>query len=86
MVKWDLGYRHIVDVDGQLLAIDPEVIDVASLLARANISPERQAWLVRAGERISLAPRQSLRLSRNEVLFFETAEVRKKWTPSLLAA
>jgi hypothetical protein len=42
MVNWDLGYRHIVDVDGQLLAIDADLIDVATLLKRADISPERQ--------------------------------------------
>ena len=33
MAYWDIGYRHIVDVDGQLLATDADVIDAASLLA-----------------------------------------------------
>lgn len=74
MAKWDLGYRHIVDVDGQLLAIDADLIDVASLLARADVSPDRQVWLVRAGERMPIERRQSIRLSRDEVLFFETEE------------
>lgn len=86
MVNWDLGYRHIVDVDGQLLAIDADLIDVATLLKRADISPERQVWLVRAGERIPLEQRQSIRLSQDEVLFFETAEVWQAWRPSQLAA
>lgn len=86
MVKWDLGYRHIVDVDGQLLAIDADLIDVASLLARADISPDRQVWLVRAGERILVEQRQSIRLSQDEVLFFETAEFWLASRPALLAA
>ena len=86
MVKWDLGYRHIVDVDGQLLAIDADLIDVASLLARANISADRQVWLIRVGERIPVEHRQSIRLSQEEVLFFETAESWQAYWPALLAA
>ena len=73
MACWDLGMHHIVDVDGQLLAIDAEVIDVASLLARANRDGERGVWLVRAGERTAVRPRQLLRLSKDEVLFIETS-------------
>lgn len=74
MAYWDIGLRHIVDVDGQLLAIDAEVIDTASLLAKANLPTDRQLWLVRAGEYFALGAKQLLRLSQNEVLFFETAE------------
>lgn len=73
MACWDLGMHHIVDVDGQLLAIDAEVIDVATLLARANRVGTRDAWLVRAGERTAIRPRQLLRLSKDEVLFIETS-------------
>jgi len=72
MACWDFEMRHIVDVDGQLLAIDAEVIDTASLLAKANRPPHLQLWLVRAGEHIALQPNQLLRLSRDQVLFFET--------------
>lgn len=74
MAYWDIGLRHIVDVDGQLLAIDGEVIDTASLLAKANLPIDRQLWLVRAGEYFALSAKQLLRLSPEEVLFFETAE------------
>jgi len=75
MAFWDIGFRHIVDVDGQLLAIDAEVIDAASLLAKADRPVDRQLWLVRAGERFLVHARQLVRLSRDEVLFFETEEV-----------
>ncbi len=73
MALWDIGFRHIVDVDGQLLAIDADMIDPATLLSKANCSPERQLWLVRAGERILLRARQLIRLPNDEVLFFETS-------------
>lgn len=74
MACWDIGLNHIVDVDGQLLGIDAEVIDVNSLLARANRPMDHQLWMVRAGERFAMQARQLLRLSRDEVLFFETAD------------
>ena len=74
MAYWDIGLRHIVDVDGQLLAIDAEVIDTASLLAKANLPTDRRLWLVRAGEYFTLGSKQLLRLSQDEVLFFETTE------------
>lgn len=74
MAFWDIGLRHVVDVDGQLLAIDAEEIDVASLLAKANRPGDRPLWLVRAGERFLVQARQLVRLSRAEVLFFETEE------------
>ena len=74
MAYWDIGLRHIVDIDGQLLAIDAEVIDTASLLAKAHLPADRQLWLVRAGEYFALGAKQLLRLSQDEVLFFETAE------------
>lgn len=73
MAYWDLGMNHIVDVDGQLLTIDAEVIDTTSLLAKANRPTDRQIWLVRAGERLPLQARQLVRLDRDEVLFFETS-------------
>ena len=72
MGRWDIGMRHIVDVDGQLLAIDAEVIDAASLLGRANRSTDCQLWQVSAGERFLVEPTQLLRLSEDQVLFFET--------------
>lgn len=73
MAYWDLGFRHIVDVDGQLLAIDAEVIDTSSLLAKANRPTDRSLWLVRAGERFALEARQMIPLPQDEVLFFETS-------------
>jgi hypothetical protein len=89
MAFWDLGLRNIVDVDGQLLGIDVDVIDTATLLARANRSLDRQLWLVRAGERVHLKARQLIRLSHDEVLFFETTEAgtrKSAWTALSIAA
>jgi len=71
-MAWNIGLQHIVDVDGQLLGIDAEVIGTAALLARAARPADSQLWLVRAGERFLLGTRQSVRLSKDEVLFFET--------------
>lgn len=86
MAFWDMGLRHIVDVDGQLLAMDAEVMDAASLLAKANRPADRALWLVRAGERYLLKARQLVRLSQEEVLFFETGEAGDGWVPTRLAA
>ena len=85
MAYWDIGMNHIVDVDGQLLAIDAEVIDTRSLLAKANRPTGRQLWLVRAGERLLLQARQLIRLNKDEVLFFETTADGAA-LPALLAA
>lgn len=73
MAYWDIGFSHIVDVDGQLLAIDADVIDTSSLLAKANRPVDRPVWLIRAGERFAVQPKQLLRLPQDEVLFFETS-------------
>ena len=73
MGYWDIGLSHVVDLDGQLLAIDAEVIDTGSLLGRLGLPPESELWQVRAGERFQVGPRQLLRLSKDEVLYFETA-------------
>ncbi len=73
MAYWDIGLNHIVDVDGQLLAVDAEVIDTSALLSRAGLPADLQLWLVRAGERFAVKSRQLLRLSRDEVHFFETS-------------
>jgi hypothetical protein len=72
---WDIEMRHIVDVDGQLLAIDADVIDTSSLLRMANRPIDRQLWQVHAGERFPVQPKQLLRLSEDQVLFFETSPV-----------
>jgi hypothetical protein len=74
MGYWDIGLHHIVDIDGQLLAIDAEVIDTASLLAKANRPADRPLWLIRAGERFLLQAKQLVHLSHDEVLFFVTEE------------
>lgn len=86
MALWDIGFRNIVDVDGQLLAIDADLIDPATLLAKANRPADARLWLVRAGERLLLDARHTIRLNRNEVLFFETAEVRQTWESARFAA
>lgn len=86
MAYWDIGMNHIVDVDGQLLAIDAEVIDTKSLLERAEVPAGSSLWLVRAGERFLVHARQLIRLSREEVLFFETSESRLSASSMPLAA
>ncbi|OYY66595.1 hypothetical protein [Sphingomonas sp. 28-62-11] len=73
MACWDIGIRNIVDVDGQLLAFDADIVDPAALLSRAKRPADRQLWLVRAGERLAVRPDQPLRLTQDEVLFFETS-------------
>ena len=83
----NIEHRHIVDVDGQLLGADAEVIDTATLLSRANRPVASQLWLVRAVERTALTPRQAIRLSEDDVLFFETSAMAARWvSPQLLAA
>lgn len=72
MREWDFEMRQIVDVNRQLLAIDAEMVNAASLLQRAGRPVGRVAWLVRAGERCSLGLCQRTPLSGNEVLFFKS--------------
>lgn len=86
MANWDIGMRHIVDVDGQLLAIDAEVIDVTALLARANRPIDRQLSMVRAGERFLLQAWSLIRLRHDEVLFFESSAPFVEAEPARLAA
>lgn len=86
MAYWDLGMKHIVDVDGQLLAIDADVIDTTRLLEKANRPIDSHLAMVRAGERILLQPRQLIRLSAHEVLFFETDAYTMPWAEARLAA
>ena len=64
--------RHIVDVDGQLIGIDAEMINASCLLRRAARGHDRRLFLLRAGERIPVMPHQHIRLNEEEVLFFET--------------
>jgi hypothetical protein len=70
---WDIELRHIVDVDGQLLAIDADVIDTTSLLEKANRPADRELWQIHAGERFLVSPKQLFRLPKDRVLFFETS-------------
>ena len=86
MAYWDIGLSHIVDVDGQLLAIDAEAIDALALLAKARRPIDRQLWQVRAGERFAIQPRQVIALSRDEVLFFESAAAWEQSESQRLAA
>ena len=86
MAYWDLGMKHIVDVDGQLLAIDADVIDTTRLLEKAKRPTDSHLAMVRAGERILLQPRQLIRLPADEVLFFETDENTVHYGDQRLAA
>lgn len=67
-----IEFRHIVDVDGQLIGIDAEVTDAATLLRRAGRSVDRRLVLVRIGERTALTAKDRIRLREDEVLFFES--------------
>lgn len=75
----DIELRHIVDVDGQLIGIDADVVDASTLLVHAGRGPDRRVYLVRAGERTAVAPHERLRLSEREVLFFETVQAPVAW-------
>lgn len=62
------------------------MIDTASLLARANCPTDSLIWMVHAGERVSIQPKQFIRLSEHDVVFFETSSA-ANWSPfELLAA
>lgn len=65
-------FRHIVDVDGQLIGVDAPVVTVADLLARAGRSAERRVFIVRGGARTLVEPHQPIALDENELLFVET--------------
>ncbi len=88
----DMELRYIVDVDGQLIGFDAEVVDASTLLERAGRNADRRIILVRAGERMAITPLQRIRLSEDEVLFFETSPAPKAWAslpiprPTRLAA
>ena len=82
----DIGLRHIVDIDGQLLGIDAEMIDTTSLLARANCPEGSLIWMVHAGERVAIEPRQIIRLSEQSVTFFETSSAACRSPFELMAA
>jgi hypothetical protein len=84
----NIELRYIVDVDGQLHGIDADVIDPAVLLSRAGRPLGCRLWLVRAGERVAIRAKQAIRLSKDEVLFFETESLDAPcWAePQLLAA
>jgi hypothetical protein len=86
MGYWDIGMRHIVDVDGQLLAIDAELIDSRSLLARANRPTDHQLWLVWRGQHFLVQPEQLVRLSEDEILFFESSSSTILPLPQQMAA
>lgn len=86
MAYWDLGMKRIIDVDGQLLAIEADVIDTTRLLEKANRPPESHLAMVRAGERILLQPRQLIQLPADEVLFFETDENTVRYGEHRMAA
>lgn len=84
---WAIEKTHrVVDVDGQLLAIDTGVIDTASLLERANRPDDCHLWQVQAGERFFVEPKMLLRLPEDEVLFFETSAAWRSQTVHRLAA
>jgi hypothetical protein len=66
MIFSDIGLRHIVDVDGQLLGIDAEMIDPTMLLKRANRPSDSSLWMIHAGERVAVYPDQLIDWSRTK--------------------
>jgi hypothetical protein len=76
-------FRHIVDVDGQLIGIDAPVIDPITLMGRTDLTGERRLILVRHGLRTSVDLEDSIVLREDEVLFFETLPVPVRHEPAM---
>lgn len=77
-----IEYRHIVDVDGQLIGIDAPVIDAVTLLRRTGLTGRRRLVLIRNGKRTNVGDQDRIRLREDEVLFFETAPEPVRRQPS----
>lgn len=76
----ELCFRHIIDLDGQLAGIEEAVIDAASLLVQAGRKAGAPLYLIKAGSRTLIGPQDLVRLSEEEVLFFETCAA-PVWQP-----
>ena len=62
--------RHIVDVDGQLIGIEPSQISTAVLRALGRVNGE--LFQVFGEREVPLLSHQSIRLREDEVLFFRS--------------
>lgn len=72
MAAGTIELRHIVDIDGQLIGVEPPIIDAESLMKRAGRAGDGRLVLVRGGRRTVLNGGDRISLREDEVLFFET--------------
>ncbi len=76
-------FRHIVDVDGQLVGIDAPVVDAITLMRRTGLTGARRLVLVRHGLRTNVGREDSIVLREDEVLFFESLPVPVRHEPAI---
>ncbi len=69
MALSNFGVSHFVDVNGQQLVIDLELIGPENLLTKANQFTDQSLWLVRPGEWMLRPAQQLIRLPRGEACF-----------------
>ncbi|GEM71948.1 MAG: hypothetical protein GY736_08900 [Sphingomonas sp.] len=65
-------FRHIVDVDGMLIGVDPVIVTPASLLARAGVATDRAVMLVVDDVETTIAADVAMTLSETQVVFLRT--------------
>ncbi len=65
--------RHIVDVDGRLLGIDPPSVTARQLLARAGLPVDRDLVVVTGCGEVPIRAEQAIVLAEHEVLFFRSS-------------
>lgn len=65
-------FRHIVDVDGMLIGVDPVIVTPASLLARAGVATDRAVMLVVDDVETTIAADVAMTLSETQVVVLRT--------------
>lgn len=65
-------FRHIVDVDGMLIGVDPVIVTPASLLARAGVPPDRAVLIVVDDVETTIEADIAMTLSETHVVFLRT--------------
>lgn len=65
-------FRHIVDVDGMLIGVDPVIVTPVSLLARAGLATDLEVMLVVDDVETAIAADGAMTLSETQVVFLRT--------------
>ncbi len=65
-------FRHIVDVDGMLIGVDPVIVTPASLLARAGVASDRAVILVADDVETIIAADVAMTLSETQIVYLRT--------------